>query len=91
MWIQLLVDEAGEGEWLLMSQLTQCIQKLSEVQVMVHHVSDMLALSRKVQELPIASLSMCIEDISDMQQEVVQELLVLQQVQDSELALKVDA
>ena len=71
-----------------MSQLTQSIRKLSALVESVHLVSDTLAESQAEQELDIDYLNSYIKGILDTLQEVVQELLVLQQEQDSVLAIK---
>ncbi len=69
-----------------MSHLALSIRKLSEAAILVEQGSDMLVELPRVPELAIKSASISIRDISGMLQKIVQELLVLQQVRDSELA-----
>ncbi len=64
------------------------IPKLSEVVASAVHVSDMLAELLKALDLDTDLRVSDIEDISELQQKLVQELLVLQQEQDLALATK---
>ncbi len=69
-----------------MSHQDRYIQKLSEQVDTGHHVSVMLDLLRKVQDLVTSSVSFSIRDTSDMLQKVLVELQVLQSERDSVLA-----
>ncbi len=85
MWLQVSEDKTV---WQLMSHLIQSIQKLLEVQAMVLPELDMQEGLPKEYVSVIALVSISIAGISGMLQKLVQELLVLQQVQDSDLAIK---
>ncbi len=82
------VIKAGEGSWVLMSRLTQCIQRLSEVETSAVLVSDMLEQYPVVSGLDIKYLSSFTKNTSDTLRRVIQELLELQQVQDLVLATR---
>ncbi len=65
------------------------IPRLFQVVELAVHVSDMLEALLKDSVLVINWPSSDIEDISVLQQKLVQELLALQQAQDLELAIQV--
>jgi len=88
MWVFTSSNKAGEGCWLLMSHLIQSIQRLLDLLDMVHQELVTQAELLKAPGLDIDLVSISIKDTSDMLQKLVQGLLVLQQVRDSELAIK---
>ncbi len=72
--------------WVLMSHPALSIPKLSGVVTLAVHVLDMLEQSVQEYESVTESQSISLRGISEQQQKLVQELLVLQQEQDLALA-----
>ncbi len=86
--IRISHKQAGEGSWVLMSQLILSIQKSLEVLATVLQELDMPVQYLKAQDLDIVSASISIRGTSDMLQKLVQGLLAQQQVRDLDLAIK---